>query len=261
MKRVVVLIPIFVLLVFSCVFMENIVGSGDMVEVDLGYTGFNSLDIRSAFDVTLIQNDSYSATVMVDDNVIDKVVSYRDGKTLTIGLDDAYRYAEVSLRAVITMPTLTGVELSDAASVTVIDSASFPSVTNFRAKLSGASRLLLPSIVADTLSVKLTEASRANIGASTSDTTVTAKGASSIQMNGSSYDLSLTAEDASVVTLKEYRTNGASVNLSDASEAWVHVNGVLNINLSGASFLYYRGAVDIGTLILVEASSIDEYSN
>lgn len=261
MKRVIVLIPIFALLIFSCAFMEHIVGSGDMVEVDLGYTGFNSLDIRSAFDVTLIHDDTHSATVMVDDNVIDKVVTYRDGQTLTIGLDDAYRYSEVSLRAVITMPSLTGVELADAANVTVIDSASFPAVSTFTVSMSDASHLLLPSIATDTLSVKLSGASRANIGAYASDTTITAKGASSVQMNGSSYDLSLTADDASVATLKEYSTNRATVRLDDASEAWVHVNGVLNINLTGASTLYYRGAVDIGTLILVEASSIDEYSN
>jgi len=239
--------------------MENIVGSGNLVEIDLGYTGYNALDISSAFDVTLIHDETYSATVMVDDNVIDKVITYRDGKTLTIGLDESYRYTDVSLRAVITMPALTAIALEDAASITVIDSASFPSATSFRATLADASNLLLPSIVAGTVSINLADASRANIGAVASDTTVTAKGASSIQMNGSTYDLSLTVDDASVATLKEYAAGGASVKLSDASEAWVRVDGVLNINLTGASTLYYHGIVDIGTLTLADASSIIEY--
>jgi hypothetical protein len=139
MKKIVFLIPILALLLFSCAFMENIVGSGDLVEVELGYTGFNALDISSAFEVTLIHDDAYSATVMVDDNVLDRIEAFKSGQTLTLGLDDTYRYTDVSLRAVITMPTLAGIELSDAASVTVISSSSFPSVSTFSASLSDAS--------------------------------------------------------------------------------------------------------------------------
>ena len=79
-------------------------------------------------------------------------------------------------------------------------------------------------------------------------------------MNGSTYDLTLTVDDASVATLKEFTASGASVNLDDASEAWVYVNGVLQFNLAGASALYYRGAVQFGsTFTLVESSSISPY--
>lgn len=259
MKRIVVLLSILALLFSSCAFMQNIVGSGDLVEVELGYTGFSTLDISEAFDVTVIQDDTYSVTVMVDDNVIDKVISYGDKSTLSIGLDDSYRYTDVSLRAVITMPTLSGVILSDAAQVTVIDSTSFPSVSSFRATLSEASHLLLPSMVANTFTVKLSGASRANIGTAASDISITAKDASSIQMNGSCFDLNLTVDDASVATLKELTASGAVVNLDGASEAWVYVNGVLSVDLAGASSLYYRGSVDITNPRIVDASSIEPY--
>lgn len=260
MKKIIFLIPILALLIFGCVFMENIVGSGDLVEVELGYTGFNALDVSSAFEVTLIHDDAYSVTVMVDDNVLDKVEAYRSGQTLTLGLDDTYRYTDVSLRAVITMPILTGVEMSGASNVTVISSSSFPSVSTFHASLSDASNLLLPSIVADTVTVSLSQASRANIGANASSTTVTAKHASSVQMNGSSYDLTLNADDASVATLKEFVVgDAASVTLRDASESWVHVTGTLSLHVTNASTLYYRGSPNIGSITLDGASSIFEF--
>lgn len=260
MKRIVFLVPILAALFFSCAFMENIVGSGNLIQVDLGYTGFSALHVGSAFDVTLIHDDAYSVTLMVDDNVVDRVQSYRDGAILAIGLDKSYRYTAVSLKAVITMPRLTAFELEDAASVTVINSASFPVVSTFRVSLSDASNLFLPSIVADTVWVSLSDASRANIGAIASDASVKVKGASSVQMTGSSFDLTLMADDASLATLKEFTASSATVTLTDASEAWVTVNGTLNINITGASTLYYRGSVDIGTLTLTGASSIIEYS-
>ncbi|MBN1686683.1 MAG: DUF2807 domain-containing protein [Spirochaetales bacterium] len=260
MKRMILWVPILALLFSGCVFMEHIAGSGNLTEVDLGYIGFSALRISSAFEVTLIHDDAYSVTVMVDDNIADKVQSYRDGATLAIGLDTSYRYTAVSLKAVITMPTLTALELEDAARVTVIDSASFPGVSTFSATLSDASNLLLPSIVADTVTVRLYDASRANIGAIASDTVVTCKGASSVQMNGSSFGLALIADDASLATLKEFTAGGATVTLTDASEAWITVNGVFNFSCTGASTLYYRGAVDFGTFTIADASSIIEYN-
>jgi hypothetical protein len=261
MKRIIILLPILASFFFGCAFMPNINGSGEMTELAFDYSGFDVLDIRSAFEVTLVHDDAYSVTVMVDDNVTDKVETYRSGDTLLIGLNDSYRYTDVSLRAVVTMPTLTGINASDASSVTVIDSVSFPSVTTFSANLKDASQLLLPSIVADSLTVKIEDASRLNIGAMTSDATVIAEDASRVQMSGSSSVLTLNVGDASVATLKEFSTSTATVKLKDASEAWVYVNGILNVNLTGASTLYYRGAVDIGTLTLAEASSIIQYSH
>ncbi len=260
MKRTLFLIPVLAYLLSGCVFLDTITGSGNLVEVELGYSGFSALDISSAFEVTVIHDDAYSVTVMTDDNVIDKIEAYRNGSTLAIGLDRSYRYTDVSLKAVVTMPVLTRIALADAASATVIDSTSFPSVSAFRASLSDASHLMLPSIVADTVTVTLSDASRANIGVVASDVTVTARGASTVQMSGSGFNLSLTADDASVATLKQFSAGGATVYLNDASEAWVYVNGVLNINLTGASTLYYRGTVDFGYLAMSDASSIIPYN-
>ncbi len=260
MKKIIFLIPVLALLLFSCSFLDNIVGSGNLVEAELAYTGFNALNVGSAFDVTLIHDDTYSVTVMVDDNVLDKVEAYRSGQVLTLGLNDAYRYTDVSLRAVITMPTLTGVELSDASNVTVISSSSFPSVSTFRASLSDASRLLLPSVVADAVTVTLSHASTANIGAIASAATVTARHASSVQMSGSSYDLILNVSDASVATLKDLVVADlATVTLSDASEGWVHVTGTIRIDVTDASSLYYRGSPAIASITLDGASSIASF--
>lgn len=260
MKKIILLVPIIALVFFGCDFMETIVGSGDLVEAELGYTGFNALAVGSAFEVTVIHDDSYSAIIMVDDNVLDRVETYQSGQTLTLGLDERFRYTDVSLRAVITMPRFIGIDLSGAASVTVISSASFPMVSSFEASLSDASSLLLPSIAASSVSVSLSQASRADIGADASDTKVTARHASSVQLNGSSFDLTLDADDASVATLKNFIVSDtASVSVNDASEAWVYVLGTIHIDVHDASSLYYKGSPSIGSISFTGASTVTTY--
>ncbi len=79
-------------------------------------------------------------------------------------------------------------------------------------------------------------------------------------MNGSSIDLILNADDASVATLKELVVNDtASVTLSDASEAWVYVLGTINIDVTDASSLYYKGSPVIGSISFGGASSVSTF--
>jgi hypothetical protein len=141
-----------------------------------------------------------------------------------------------------------------------VDSASFPGVSSFSASLVDASHLLLPSIVADTIVLSVEDASRLNIGAVASDTTLRAKGASTVQMSGSSYNLTLIADDASVASCKEFVVaETGSATLSGASEAWIHVNGTILIDVTDASSLYYRGSPTIGSLTIDGASSVIEF--
>ena len=79
-------------------------------------------------------------------------------------------------------------------------------------------------------------------------------------MNGSSFDLTLSADDASVATLREFVVDDTvSVTLSDASEAWIYVLGTIYINVTDASSLYYKGSPTIGSISFDGASSVTTF--
>lgn len=259
MKKILMIIPLLAFLTFGCMFYETLVGSGDLVEVQLGYTGFTALDIDAPFEVTVIHDNDYSVTVMVDDNVLDLVVVSQAGKTLSLDLSPQFGYSNLTLKAVVAMPVLDGLKMSGASTVTVIDSSSFPSVASTDIDVSEASHLLISSVVTNQLTVSVTDASRATIGALASGTTVTVDDASTVKMSGSSYDLTMISSSASSADLADFETTDTSATVSGASEAWVNVKGSLDVNVSGASSLYYHGTASLGYFNIEGASSFITY--
>ena len=259
MKKILVTIPLLAFFVFSCTFFETIVGSGNLVEVQMSYEGFTALDIDAPFDVTLIHDTDYSVTIMVDDNILEYVEISQNNETLSIDLGPYSIYTNVSLKAVVTMPVLTSLALSSASTVTVINSGSFPGVTEFSATVAEASHLLISSVVANSMSVTVTGASGATVGVNASTSVVSVDSASTLKMNGSSYDLTLKVDRASDADLTDYAANSVSATVSAASEGWINVDGVLDADITGASSLYYRGTVTLGVLNIEGASSFIVY--
>ncbi|MBT3275236.1 MAG: hypothetical protein HN368_18930 [Spirochaetales bacterium] len=256
MKKIIYVIPFILVAFFGCTFFETIIGSGNLVETQLIYTNFDGLDIDAPFEVTLIQDNEYSVTIMTDDNVIDHVMTSMEGSTLSIDLASYYGFTGVSLKAVITMPTLRVIDLSSASTLTVIGSSSLTAVSALRISLSDASHLLLPSVVADNLTLDLDGASKATVGAYTSLANVSVTQASTLLLDGSGYSVDVVVDGASDADLSEFAANSASVTAGGASEAWININGTIGINLTGASTLYYTGTATWVSLNFTEGSSI-----
>ena len=82
MKKMLIFVPLLALLFFSCTYFETIVGSGNLVEMRMGFSGFSKLDVDAPFDVTVIQDDDYSVTIMVDENIVDRVDITQSGSFL-----------------------------------------------------------------------------------------------------------------------------------------------------------------------------------
>ena len=51
----------------------GIVGSGELETREMEYSGFERLDIGSAFEVDITRGDSYSVIITADDNVIEYI--------------------------------------------------------------------------------------------------------------------------------------------------------------------------------------------
>lgn len=98
---------------------SQVTGSGDIVSQEMDLNGFDKLDISQGFNVEVNQGDEFSVLIRVDDNLVEYLQVEKVGDTLKIGLEQNRVYGPSSLQAEITMPSLTGLEVSGGTDVTV----------------------------------------------------------------------------------------------------------------------------------------------
>jgi hypothetical protein len=89
-------------------------GSGNVVTEEKAITGFASLDVSQGFQVDVRQGEPFSVVIRADDNLIEDVQVVKEGRTLKLGLKPgtSYNLQNVTLEADVTMPEVTGADLS-----------------------------------------------------------------------------------------------------------------------------------------------------
>jgi hypothetical protein len=248
-----------VLTLAGCSLYPPITGSGVLVEGTADFENFSMIEADNAFEVTVIQDDAYAITVTVDDNVLEHVQIEHDGSTLRIALDPWYSYRDVTVKALVTMPLLSAVQLSGASKLLVVDGASFPRISGFTATASGASSLMLPAVVADTFELELSGASTASLGLNAGVVRFELSGASTLTAGGTADRVEADVSGASEGDLKALSGGSAELELSGASRMWVTLSGLVDAELSGASTLYYRGGLSWGHLVVSDSSELRTY--
>ncbi len=254
---VAVLMAVFVLsgLFAGCV-GGVIIGSGNLDSQQMDFTGFTRIEVGSAFEVDIVQSDSYHVSITADDNLFEHIQVSQAGETLKVGLKPLSGYVSGTLRAEITMPALTGLHLSGATRGSV---EGFSSPEDFDLDLSGASSLHMSDMAASDIKFDLSGASSVsgNITA-TGDGHFDLSGASRIGLAGSASDIVIEASGASSVNLADLPVNNANVRLSGASQATVNLDGRLDANLSGASRLSYTGEPTLGNISTSASSTVSK---
>lgn len=228
------------LVVAGCVAVPTLTalrGSGNTVTNEYNLEGFTRVEVGSAFQVEIVQAESYSVSVTVDDNIVEHLDVSKSGDTLRIRLEPMVRlgFGNVTLKARITLPTLEGLELSGA---TTGDVSGFNSDIALDVNVSGASTL------------------RGDI--STGDARIEASGASTVRLEGQAENLDVVASGASTADLEDLAAADVRVEASGASRAIVYVNGRLNAEASGASSVRYIGEPTSVDADASGASSIEE---
>ncbi len=228
------------ILVAGCVAVPALTtlrGSGNTVTNEYDYDGFTRVEVGSAFQVEIVQAESYSVSVTVDDNIVEHLEVSKSGNTLRIGLKPLVRlgFGNVTLKARISLPTLEGLNLSGATTGNV---SGFSSDAALNIDVSGASTL------------------RGDIRAG--NTRVDASGASTVRLDGQAGSLDVVASGASTADLEDFAAADVRVEASGASRAVVNVNGRLDAEASGASSVRYVGEPTSVNSDTSGASSIEE---
>jgi hypothetical protein len=214
---------------------QTITGSGKSVTVQKDLTGFSKVSAGSAFRIDVSQSDSYSVVITVDEKVVPYLDVTVQGDTLRIYLRPGLAISGASgpMDAKVTMPKLTGLDLSGATHATV---GGFKSSDRLDTDVSGASRL--------------------DGSVETGDVRFQLSGASRVTLSGKGQKMTLGASGASQANLEEFAVTEAKVELSGASRATVNVTGKLDVNVSGASNLRYTGNPALGSVQSSGASTI-----
>lgn len=213
---------------------SRVFGSGNVVDHKVEAADFDRVEAGGAFKVTIRQSESYSVIVRIDDNLVECLDAYVSGSTLKLGIRSACWISNATrMEAEITMPALTGIELSGASRGTI---TGFDSNKDLRVEVSGAS-----SLEGDIVS---------------GNVTVNASGASHVTLTGSGGNLTAEVSGASHLNLEDLPVQDASVEVSGASSATVYPSGRLNAEASGASHVYYLGEPTLGNVNTSGGSSI-----
>lgn len=217
--------------------------AGDLVTKDFAVGDYTELEVHNAFDVTV--SDAVDiVTITVGENVMPKVVVEVVENTLKIYLKPAANFYGGDLKAVIPYnAALTKVELSGASEfhseyglygekVEVDCSGASGSYCDIEANeidmsLSGASNAE-GTIDASALDLDMSGASDATLDGLVTTLDLDLSGASSIKktINGSNYG---------------FECDVCKGEMSGASNAYIHCDGTIKVNLSGASTLHFTG--------------------
>ena len=244
MKKIIILLSALLVLA-SCDF-NPLRLSGNLVSKDFAIEGtYTQLDVSSAFTVTVCDTVS-QVIVTTDEALMPKVEVIKKGEKLIIHLKPEF----VSLNRGAKMeallpynPDLREVELSGAADLY----SSFPlKGQKVEIDLSGASNYY-GDIEADKVEMELSGAADFKGNVAATDLDLDLSGASSVTTEGQFETVTIDLSGASKIikTVADgaygFRCNRCEGSISGASSAFIHCDGTLRVDLSGASDLHYTG--------------------
>jgi hypothetical protein len=234
-------------------------GSGVLVTKHYDYTGFTKVVVDGGFSVAIDYGTSPDLSVTVDDNLVKEHLKVElDGDTLHIGLAPLWRYHDVTLRARVVMPRLTGLDASGASTVVV---TKFGSGDPLQLKASGASEVHLVLQRVGVVALDVSGAARVDGGAQMDELTGSLSGAGEIALTGAAQTLKLDASGASAIDLAGLTVGDADVTLTGGTDAEVLVTGTLNVSASGGSSLGYSGDPKLGTVEVSGGAEVKAAAN
>lgn len=233
----------------------GIAGSSTLETREMDFTDFTKIQAGYACQIDITRAASFFVSITLDDNLFEYLDARIVGDTLYIGLEPNRSYRTFTHRATITMPELLALELSGASRG---DVSGFSSTDSLRLEASGASTLSIDELEAGDTRLVLSGASRATGSIEMAEGDFEVSGASSVDLEGNADDISLEVSGASTARLADFPVDNADVEVSGASNATVNVSGILDINVSGVSTLYYVGSPTLGRLSVSGGSRISQ---
>ncbi len=252
----------------------EITGSRTLITKTYDLQNFTQVELSRAFDTEITQSDNFSVIITVDDNIIDFLVVQKSGSTLRIGLKSGRNYLNITNRAAIKMPAISGIVLKDASSASV---SGFASAENLDIVSANASHFSLNGVFnTEGLVIKASDASAVDVeeiqsgefeiqASGSSKVTgileatrgnIKISGGGTVDLEGKVSDIRLVVSGSGKAWLEDLFVQDVDVALSGSGIATINASGRLDINASDASHLTYLGNPTLGNISLSDAASV-----
>jgi RNA polymerase sigma factor (sigma-70 family) len=243
---------------------KHVVGSGNIVTKEIDVTGFTSVDVRSGFNVEIINGKKFRTAVTVDDNIFPYVAADKDGSKLSIGLESHNKSLEpTKLKVEITMPSLEEVRASHGTQMVM---RGFKSAKDFKAHVFHGSSLEGDFEAGKLLVLEVGHGSSANLkGLAKEAKILVSQGAhlsldglhaeklgldvahgSSVKLKGSAKEAKIAGGQGSTLSLGALQVGRADVHLTHGCHAVLAVSEKLDYTVSMGSQLDYKGKPTLG---------------
>lgn len=255
---------IFLFMATMVAFSANIFAANITKDVEVG--NFTKIDVSYSFDITVVKSSEPSVTITIDEEYEPYLVVRVSHGVLFVGIDSARLPNRLSknmgnkvFEAEIGVKELSGLSMSGATS---FYSDEVFEVLEFDGEFSGASNVKKLCVEAKEGDFDISGASKLNLNGVFDDCSLDASGASNVYIEGKFGELDIDCSGASKIVMDgqtksmDLDGSGASkidgakmvcetavVDLSGASSATVEVVKYLEVDLSGASKLYYNSSV------------------
>lgn len=255
---------IFLFMAAMVAFSANIFAANITKDVKVG--DFTKIDVSYSFDITVVKSSEPSVTITIDEDYEPYLVVRVSHGVLFVGIDSARLPNRLSknlgnkvFEAEIGVKELSGLSMSGATS---FYSDEVFEVLEFDGEFSGASNVKKLCVEAKEGDFDISGASKLNLNGVFDDCSLDASGASNVYIEGKFGELDIDCSGASKIVMDGQtksmdldgsgasRIDGAKmvcetavVDLSGASSATVEVVKYLEVDLSGASKLYYNSSV------------------
>jgi hypothetical protein len=235
--------------------LGHVTGSGTPVTKTYDYAEFTGLSVNSAFDVTVTRGDAFAVSVTVDDNVAEHLRVETDGDTLRIGLEPRWSFSNMTLKASVTMPTLTALEVNGSSAV---KATGFASGDALDLLVSGASSVTLISVRTGNVAVNVSGAGSVSGDLEAQEIGGEVTRAGDLTLEGAATALKLEASGSGKLELALLTAQDADLNLSGGADATVRVTGTLNVEASGGASLDYYGSPMLGRMHVSGGAQVND---
>jgi hypothetical protein len=227
---------VLILAAMSCEKTNNrVIPSNNITSEFRDITGYAELEVNDAFEVEVNFTETpQPVEIIANENLHQYIQIVKTPDRLVVGLQNNTSISgAATLKVVLSTGYLKGYTANGASLISLMDTLSASQVA---INLTGASKMS-GSIITQSLSADIRDASLLDI-------------------TGEAIDLNLNAQGASRMSGYSFSCVNLDADLSGASESELTVNGKIIIKASGASNLRYKGGATIESQDLKDASTV-----
>jgi hypothetical protein len=252
---IITIVVLAALLLTGCEGLGYTSGSGEIKSKEFYFKDFDSIEISNSFQFEIKDSDSYSIIITCRENIVPYLDVYKSGRQLTVSLKPGF-HTKGDLNAEIGLPNLNSLAVSGDSKGSA---RGFGSSNDLKLNVSGASQLDVDMEAGDTV-IELSGVSKIKGYLDAQKTKIRISGVSTCELEGASGNSDLDVSGASTASLEDFQLEDVNIKVSGASTAIINTDGILNLDISGASTLEYYGNPTLSKVSVTGASKIKSKS-